>query len=688
MTETVREPVGWRHVWFLARSGEAGLAASDLARPGRVEWPAGPAELGRARCALAAALPGGLGRLVDLSALAWMLLEARAGPAAPSPLPEAGALLGRPWPRAREGRWVPAAVPVLQGGRGGVIWFLVGSVPGPVGGVLPAWARDLVGPDAQGEVAEAFAAARIEAGRTADLVAVPFVAPAWGGVRERSLGLPLALAALSALRGGGPLRGVAATGNVSPDGEVQAVPAGGLEVKARAAAVAGFTLFLFPAACGGGPEVPGLEAAGVGRLDQAWRWAELHARGGPGSVPCLDEALRDGACFAARCRRLSPRVLAWCRDQGLLAPLGLRLARDPDCLGHLAGRVEACLAQEPPDLERAGLLAGLLEGEEAFRAAARASPAAALAWCSAALAAAAGMHQWARASEWARRGEALGAEARRADPDGWMRFRARRMGLAFRPGRRPGPLPRGVAGWIRVRRAVQRLRGGVDPVLGELHEAVGRHLALNGSPAAAARHFEAAARAFGASRLPDWRAAWRRLRGWAALAFLDLGEPAKAREAALDHAGLDAWADLVACGRALRRHVVLRCLLEAPPGPVPPETVAAVERLAESGDEPGLPPRHLWLYAAGRLLRAAGRREAALRALRSSALLCRRFQHPPVGALLPLAELARFGALDAEAAVLLRRAAAGLDPPVPSDPLDLLARIRHDPSRLFPFDTR
>ncbi len=681
--------VPWRHTLFLAREGEPETAARDLARPGRVAWPQEPETLEFARAEVRDALPRRLHPLVDLSVAGSLLLEP--SPRAPGfpPFPVAERLLGRPWARARAGRWASAPVPVIRHGRGAVVYCLVGALPGAPAAPVPSWAKRVMGPEAVGEVGEAFGAARFTAGRMADLVAVPVLAPGGGVLREHSLGLPLALAALAALGGRRFPGGVAATGNVDPAGGVRAVPAGGLEPKARAVRESGCRLFLYPGAAGPPPAVPGLESVGVAGLEQAWRWARLYPAGRVGDLRCLGAALEEPACLAARCGRLSAEELAWCRDQGLLARVARRAAGRPEVVRELVRRLEACLEAEPPHLERAAVLAGVLGGDECLEAVGRVSPAAAFAWCSARSAVATALERWGEAQQWADRAEEFGHGARRADPDAWPRFLARRVLAVRGPGPVPGPLPRGVARCLARRRAVQRLRGGVDPVLGELLEALGRHAARRGARHAAAAlwYFDAAARAFGNGRVPEWKAAWRRLQGWRALALLDLGDPEAARQAACAHLGGESWWSVLARRSALERHVTVRCLAE---GCGLPGRVPVLDPLAHLLERPGpaVPPRHLWLYNAGRVFLAERRADLAWHAWRSSVLVCRRFAEPPASVLLPLAGLAALQPLEAGDLALARHAAGrlGVSPSGGLGPLFHTLRI--SPSSLFPFDAR
>ncbi len=688
-------PVPWEQVAFLARAGETALAAADLGRPGRVDWPQEPGACQEALERLRSALPEGHRPLVDLSVLSSLLLcpERLAAAAltgwAGRCLP-AGDLLGVGWHEALAGRWTAAPVPVVQGGDGRILHFLVAAVPGGDGPPLPGWAREALDEAAAAEVGDAFGAARTLADGPCRLVAVPLTVAATARIRRHSLGLPVALAALSALTGDACSPLAVATGDVSLDGAVWGIDRDSLEPKALAASRAGFSLLLFPSSCPHLLDPPeGLEVAGVGNLAQAWRWARLYTPGGARDLNCLEVAMENPRCFVVHCRGLSAPLLAWCREQRVFDGVDPELLADSDFVRTLSERLESCLVADPPDLEAAGVLASLLPLGPGFDDVAARWPAAAFRWCSARYAVAAFLGRRDEAEEWARRTETLAPAARVADPDAYARFVARRVRFGVWPGMSVAEIPAGFGDLLARRRAIQRLRGGVDPLLGELHEAFARHLGFQGRTDDALRHLDAARQAFGNGEVPDWRGAWRRQHGWLAFALLDAGDLKGAEQAVLTCVGAGDWHGVAADPAAVSRHLVPRFLVDAWPGEEagpPRDTVAALLAAFRGARVSPYPPSHLWAYNVGRLELAAGRPDRAREAWRRSAELCRSFQDPPVSSLLPLAALAAQGPLAPDEAAWAAEGAGALGRQ--GDLPAVLARVHSDPARFFPFDSR
>ena len=698
-------PVPWEHVGFLARAGEADLAAEDLGRPGRVAWPREPAACAEARQALRAALPENHRSLVDLSLLSTLLV-CPGGP--PPPLAAwvgehlpVEALLGVGWGAARVGRWAAAPVPVVRDGAGRILFLLVGAVAGGEGPTVPGWAGAVLDDAAAGEVADAFAAARTLAGGGSRLVAVPLTVAVGDLIREHSLGLPLALAAVGALTGEGGSPRAVATGDVGPDGRVWGIAQDSLSPKAEAARNAGFSLLLFPSSCPHVLEPPeGLEAAGVGTLAQAWRWVRLYTPGGARDLNCLEVAVENPRCFVAHCRGLSPPLLAWCREQRVFEGVDPGLLTDWEFVRGLCGRMEDCLASDPPDLEAAETLATILPPGPRFDVLAKRWPAVAFRWCSARYAAASFLGRRDEAEAWARMAEALAPAARVADPDAHTRFVARCIRFGAGPGMAPTEIPQGFLERLSRQREIHRLRGGVDPLLGELHEAAARHLGSRGRTGEACQHLQAGLLALGEGKVPEWRPAWQRQHGQLAFALMDAGDLRGAERAVLTCLGAGSWRAVAEDPAAVARHLVARFLADARQeewaGPTLGPVLDALLAAFPDAQAPARPPWHLWSYNVGRLELAAGRPNRAREAWRRSAELCRGFQDPPVSSMLPLAGLAALGPLAPDEAAWAAEAATALQG-LPrgtegcrSDGavLDLLACIRHDPSRFFPFDHR
>lgn len=271
-------------------------------------------------------------------------------------------LPGLAFQRALALEWVAVPVPTVSyDGRGEIFRMMIALHPQGGEIVMPAWARESLDSECMTAVSRAWQAARgmgdgLDPG--AGLYCWPMLDPRGPLIRGESLGLPLAMAI--SLLGQGQVwpASLLATGSIGDNGQV--MPVGGLEAKVQAGAASGIKLFLYP----DNEEIEfadwPIPALPVRDLGQAMTFTQLVALDLPETTNfrLYYACLHDADLLLDNFHQIPSPLLAWARDQGLLAKLEEK-TREGEGFAYLVDR----LSDSAMSLEHKEILATLLSHE-------------------------------------------------------------------------------------------------------------------------------------------------------------------------------------------------------------------------------------------------------------------------------------------------------------------------------------
>ncbi len=697
---------------FLAANGRLAMLAAWLADPARplTDCPAA----GRLRQpfqrleALLAQRPDLVGLLELRLVTDWLLGPARLAAETGDWLRGNG-LMARWLPAAAaapgaRARWI--CIPVLLAGsreRAVVRHLIAGrlqtdeAVP-----LLAPWAQSLCDREAQGAIATA---ARLAGSPETVFHVFPLLAPGnhlvLGGA---SLGLPLAVGLWQLGTGADFPPGVALTGVLADDGTLGPVRA--LAAKCQAAGARGFGHLVYPKANRPPEGRTDLCLYSAAEWNEAAILALLAGQDQSGALRTFARMLADAGAFVAHCAGVPADWIEWAARNQRLDAVRAQILADPDLLGDLARQVQK-LTEAGRTAEATSLCrlvppgtAQTLEDpmlESAF------------CWAVNCLDLANRRGQVIQAAAWDQAGAAL---FQRACGGGSPEAMARHANSAF-VHREQGryhfspPIPVTLEALLRrfARRAEEDRAMGcpVHPVLGALCGTLAQHYGFCGPGwiESCEAHVRQAQRAFGDETVPGRRRDWLRPLNYLCYARLDAGDLAGAESALMAYLESAGWDALLEKADTLDRwqHALLaRFLADAGPR-------RQTRRYLEWGatffkTAPEGHPWQLWANNLGRVAQRENEPEAAERYYRSAVQRCRDSAWGPtvqVMALMPLAGLDGLGVLDplelAEAVAAVREAALHLDhahfrPVFEMDPAGLLALVRDQPRRLFPFAYR
>lgn len=609
------------------------------------------------------------------------------------------------------GSW--RAAPVLVVDEKGQVhrrYFIAGVCRCDPGPVLPSWSGSALDAEARSAVEDA---ARAVAGLgfvPADhrLFCFPLVhSDGRVRIRDRSLGLSLALAWMSAADGKPMPERIAATGAVSESGSVETV--GFLEKKTSFLADetrrgGSVRAFLYPAENNepmSGPLIP----VPVSTLQQAWVFACLYAPGREIALLRFSEMLKDPAEWVRNVAGIPSEWLQWARQNGHLREVMSQVASNPslfiawvDAFGALVSRCELPIARE---------MAALIVPEELGKLM-HSAPLAAFRWCSLNLALA--NHEGAsdEADVWIDRGLELVPVARRADLAAVADFFNHHCVSLHNRYRFQPETPdylRSIMKLLEEQYEVQKTVCPSFPVLGRLYGTLVQHLAFCG-----ADHLdrvrslsEKAQVALGRDSVPEYRPEWLRQYSYLAYACLDAGNLKEAEQALFRYLEVNDWDD--ARGKLpdmsqWEQALLARCLADF-------QDAGLCRAYQEQMDVVGKDgcgeyhPWQLWCWNRGRIALCMGDREGASAWFEKSVDLCfsgNVGDTVRVMALLPLAGLRHIRQLGDDALHeregAIRTAARRLNPVhfrmvVESTRFaGILERVWACPGDLFPFSYR
>jgi hypothetical protein len=567
--------------------------------------------------ALLREVPHDVGRLVTLSCLAAGI--SRKGREGMRPFRELPGipfrhLLGLPddWPDLHRASFSVVAVPVASGGRGDVVWALVGAARPGAREPFPPWCRKVLDPDAREAL---FLADRLLRSETdAGLLFLPILlsqteASSDGrAVPPRlygpSLALPVLLGALGAQQRTGAAwdsGDVIATGALDDAGRI--LPVAGVDAKAEAAARFGFRAMIVPAeAARGRKAAKRVALLGAGDLQTAsYLWEAC--RQGRGSRRLKDlERLRSPEDLAAGVHRMDPRMAGWSRFARTYRETLGRIWSDAEHADSFVKQLER-MGRDPrvPDHWLTALLAPVDESVVAGLTKISAVTAFRLAQCAWAVATRRGDPQ--EAGRWAACCESLCDSVVVFDGglslvgDFWnRRFITERHALYRFDPQIPEPFQE-ILGRLEAYRDAQRLGDTVPviPSLAKLYGTIAQNYGFCGPDylADTRRYVDLALEAFGGDGVPPFQQDRRRQLHYLLHALLDAGRLEEAEDVLRRYLGRNG-PDL-----SPYQHAAL-ARFGAEAGKIPPGYGDVCESLLRKDLEGH--PWQLWLWNAGRLL--------------------------------------------------------------------------------------
>lgn len=665
------ETVSWDLFKFAVKKGNTAEYVAWLLKPLFVRWPEDGTDDCREFSDVGGRLPAGLIPLFGMYLVASSLLDDTAvrketvaawvtanGPATEplTPLPLAQAYLGI---------WRSVAVVSVHDKVPRITQLLVGAVPGYTGASrLPDWAKNIFDRKAREAIADGLAAAGNTTGRNDPLFVFPLASPAGGisaaewplahlKLHGRSLGLPVALAALSVLRRA-PLPGHwLATGDVDPGGQVRTVSS--LPIKARGAAREGYALFLYPDAdvhrC---KTADTLDVRPVTNITVASIWVNCLGPHSREDVQRLETALMSPRDFVNSCAHLQPDLLAYALRECSATCLPENIIANPSFAAELIKKLEWLLTSEAADLKKAEILVAIISPDRLGSLTAIS----AFKWCSLNMTIANHRGDNKLAEEWKEKAQLFVDGARQADPGEYAGFINRyHVSKLHNRYEFDEKLPEEFARMYDEEKAHHR--GGINLVLGAMHGTVARNYAYCG-PGFLRRVQElidASQQCFGINIDPAQAHNWRR--GFSVLfgVYMDMGNIKAARENLWRYLDADSWQDYwekaFAAGgsKSHALYFLVRFLAaraeatgaDDDPVSLPPEfTTQVCAAYDETIAGETRHPWQLYSYNMGRLALARNKPELARQAWEKSVALCEAGEETmKVMALLPLSSLRR-----------------------------------------------
>ncbi|WP_429885638.1 hypothetical protein [Geoalkalibacter halelectricus] len=644
------------------------LVVDNFRRPLGVDWPHDSLNILERREAILGRINPGFHAFLDLSLFASLLLrETKPQPPADliSRFKSLDGLLENPSIAALfSWSWQPVAVPIVgDTGRGELIYFLVAAVEQQEHlATFPHWCERQLSPESRQAIRDAFAAARRCSGDASlKFFTFPLTNPHEDKelISGRSLGLPLALAALCAASSVRSDLHWLATGDLDADGRVQAVNPATLGAKA---ALTGkkHALFIYPAANPAPSGAKYCDLKAVVSLEQAWLWADCFAPGRANDIRALELASDNARSFVDNCTALSFAALEHCLRNPHFSSKIRQIFASAELLGSFLRKIENILTSEP---DKAARLLALMQSEEDLLQVAATSERLAFVWCSCRLALANHRGDNADSAHWQEQAQKFRAGAERTNPQEFTRF-INRFYVASLHNRyvfSPEP-PKEFLDILHEEESYHR--GGVNYTLGALYGTLAQNYGFCG-PAyfgELEKYVAKSQQAFGEGQCPEHHADYRRGFAYLFAGHMDRNDKDSARKALWNYLGADCWQSF---GSALDSHAGSdRTFAEAmlarylghtfnPAAPEPDiqefvDRTLAADKIINNFQEH---PRQLWAYNSGCLALRCDRKALAAALWQRSLDLCDPLLNDKAGetmhamSLLPLAALAKSGLL-------------------------------------------
>ena len=514
----------------------------DLSRPHRIDWPDTWPKLATLREDMQTRLPRTHRPLMDLSLAAHFLMTS------PAPKEFLDGWDTELLPKTifnGNNRWRLASVALVREGSGVIRYVMVGAGKGiPGDAYWPGWATAHLNGDSQEAIRDAFDAARTFSGRDDPLFMFPLSSVS-NRIEGRSLGLPLCLAALSALTNQPIAPDILVTGDVrlqAPDFPID--PVSDIPAKIEAARQEYIRFLLIPKSAA--PVAPPLPDIMLCRpvidLREAWLWARLYAPGQETELETLNHMMDDPQRLVDNCLNVTPDMLKWLMASEHGECLCDVIASDQSLIEGLAGKLENCLARANRDLNHATAISRIVR-EDRLSTMAACSPLVAFQWAVLNLKRVNHLGDNDQSLFWKRRAAALQDTAKRNNPGEYSKF-VNNLLVAYHNTYTFCSEPP-----LEFRAAMkeeERHKRGNCPVLGEMYGTLAQNYGFCGPEylenfCCFVRKAQAE---FDDGRTPEYRDDWRRGFSYSVFAFLDAGRIEDARNHLWQYLGMKSWNDI------------------------------------------------------------------------------------------------------------------------------------------------
>jgi|GEM_PF-2367680 len=520
----------------------------NFSRPDRIDWPESWHELNDLLQKLKNCLPENLISLVYLSLAAHFLLTPPDSTNSKARQMFIDTIHPDLLPRAvccETGKWrlVPVIV-VPHENRARIHWFMVGALADSCGVNWPKWMEAHLDDASLSAISDAFQAAREYSGLNKRQFTFPLMSPydVWQ-IHGRSLGLPLALACLSALTGENLMPQLLSTGYVMcfapfPIHAVADIPAKAEVARQR------YRLLLVPKA--GLPlaaQPDGLTIKSVGDLKEAWLWARLYSPGLEKEMDLLNHIQRDAALLVNNCLEIDRDLLGWLIDSENGSSLIQNILSDPGCVKILVGKLTACLESANRDLNRAGILGRFITNDVGFNSLGERHPVLAFKWSVLNLKRANHCGNNDESRYWKEKAYAFRQIALRADPKEYSYFI---NNLCVSSNNTYTFHPDPPSEFLEAMEDEQNHSRGLCYVLGSMYGTMAQNYAFCGPTYLkhVIRYIDLAQTQFGDGGIPDYRKEWIREFSYLIYAFLDASDYGMARHALWRYLQIDTWSEL------------------------------------------------------------------------------------------------------------------------------------------------
>lgn len=608
--------------------------------------------------------------------------------------------------------WQEVPVLIAESRNGYVRRFMLTVLPDDAGTgstghpvAWPGWADALLSEESKAAVNDAATACRrlLKADPGPGFFLFPLTLPNdTVQITGRSLGLPLALGFLSAVKDEPLPSDIVATGVVSTGGELSSV--GAMSSKREAAMTGGFSALLCPSENGRFIEDGNPRMLPMPDLHQAWIVARLYQPDQADLLIRFSRLARDPRSLIETVEEVSPEWLNWARLHGHTRPAVEAVLQTPPLLAALTDKL-AGLARRS-DTGRADAAAALLPADR-FDLGLEEASLSAFRWCATNLSIANHRGRIRSAREWAKRADRFLDAAGRADIAAVAEyfnhaFVARHNRYRFTPD--PPAAVRRYLDLLERQYAIQCEFGcPTHPVLGRLYGSLSQNYGFCGPEYLEnmQRYSRIARRALGEGAVPEYSAEWMRHYNYLTYALLDAGDGKGALSAYSTYMGGAGWNDILSTAgtwSSWQHALTVRLLADL----AAPESVRYVEWCEVHLNHPPKTehPWQLWCVNMGRISESLGAKKKAEKWFLEGVKQC---FAPEFGAtvrvmaLLPLAGLHSLGQLDrtesATGRERIRKAAENLHPgyfdAMLTGPFEEgLEAVWDHPERLFPFNYR
>lgn len=530
-------------------------AKENLSRPDRIQWPSDPKAWIPLHREMVHRLPPRLHPLWVLSVAAHFLMCGK-----PMVMPffedvRRWDLLPE-WVFRFQGSWRLVSVVTVESADprcGCIVPFMVGTVsPAESVSCWPSWMTRHLDGSALSGIETAFAAARRICGIDFSLFVFPLMAPDddWM-VQGRSLGLPMALGAMSALKKEPLISDVLATGDIEAMDPFRIFPAAAVAPKIQAATEASFRLVLIPDTDRNGGKGDPLHrqmpvVGVVGNLNEAWMWATWFSSERESDLLLYQQITRrqDAKLLVNNCRNIHIELLESLLSCNGYPQLSERLVQDRECVETLVDKLGACLSTETFSLKRALAIRRLISRETVFPKMAELWPTSAFKWAiwNLKLANAIGDNSDSRC--WQKEATTLQNHCRELDPQANSQFINNlcvtlHNAYAFHP-----DIPEAFR--LALDNEERYHHGQVNPVLGAMYGTLAQHYGFCGPPYLhdVVHYVGLAQKMFGDGRVNELRQEWVREFAYLVYAFLDAKDFEAARKALWRYLEVQSWSDL------------------------------------------------------------------------------------------------------------------------------------------------